>query len=172
MPRYAAFLRAINVGGRFVKMSDLRGALSSSDLTDVETYIQSGNVVFTSAMRSEPKVEAHVESVLADAFGFEVVTMVRTKAELSRAVSRGAELPQKGRHMLSVCKAAPPRSAVAALEAWDAPGEQAVVIGREIHTFYDKSYHEAKLPAKLEKLAQTPATAREFRVFQAVNDML
>lgn len=46
MPRFIAFLRAINVGGRNIKMDDLRALLEAMGLTNVETFIASGNVIF------------------------------------------------------------------------------------------------------------------------------
>ena len=52
MPSYVAFLRAVNVGGRFVKMAELRAALEDAGFTDVETHIQSGNVFVRSRRRS------------------------------------------------------------------------------------------------------------------------
>ena len=59
LARYVALLRAVNVGGRKLSMSDLRGLVADLGGTDVETYLQSGNVVFTA-----PK---SVATTLADA---------------------------------------------------------------------------------------------------------
>ncbi|MDQ1719685.1 MAG: hypothetical protein QOE89_3638, partial [Pseudonocardiales bacterium] len=111
MPRYVAFLRAVNVGGRFVKMADLRDLLTDAGLIEVSTYIQSGNVLFSSPMRSAPKVEALIEQALLQQLGFAVDTMVRGKAELAAAVSEGNALQDPfggdGRHMASMLKASP-----------------------------------------------------------------
>ncbi len=46
MPRYVAFLRAVNVGGRIVKMDELRRLFAGAGFADVETFIASGNVIF------------------------------------------------------------------------------------------------------------------------------
>ena len=46
MPRYVAFLRAVNVGGRIVKMDELRRPFAAAGFADVETFIASGNVIF------------------------------------------------------------------------------------------------------------------------------
>ena len=48
MPRYIAFLRAVNVGGRIVKMDALRAHFEAAGFTGVETFIASGNVIFSS----------------------------------------------------------------------------------------------------------------------------
>jgi uncharacterized protein (DUF1697 family) len=83
MPRLVAFLRAVNVGGRSVKMDALRAAFEAIGLTDVQTFIASGNVVFDSPARSLPALERKIEAQLQTAFGFEVDTFVRTLAEVA-----------------------------------------------------------------------------------------
>ena len=92
MPTYIAFLRAINVGGRFIKMVDLRAGLSAQGFGDVESQIQSGNVRFTSSLRSAAKVEVAVEDALLDLCGFTVRTIVRTPSQLSGLASYGVGL--------------------------------------------------------------------------------
>lgn len=84
--RYVALLRGINVGGRNkVPMADLRAAVEKVGHTDVTTYIQSGNVLFTS---SEPraKLEAGLETALEREFGFPLVVVVRSHAQLRAVV--------------------------------------------------------------------------------------
>src|SRR5665647_3442758 len=92
MPTYIAFLRAINVGGRFVKMADLRTGLSHKDFGDVESYIQSGNLRFTSSLRSAAKVELVLEAELEELCGFTVRAIVRTPEQLAEVGSYGADL--------------------------------------------------------------------------------
>ena len=69
MATYIAFLRAINVGGRFVKMSDLRAGLSHKGFGEVESYIQSGNLRFSSSLRSVAKVELRLQLTSFDRQG-------------------------------------------------------------------------------------------------------
>jgi uncharacterized protein (DUF1697 family) len=81
-----ALLRGINVGGRNkVPMADLRAAVEDAGHTDVATYIQSGNVVFSST-RPRAEVEADLESVLERRFGFPLVVVVRSRAQLRAVV--------------------------------------------------------------------------------------
>jgi uncharacterized protein (DUF1697 family) len=79
--RMVAFLRAINVGGHIVKMDRLREILAGMDLDNVQTFIQSGNVVFESS-KSPEDLEAAIEAGLQKALGYPVATFVRTPAEL------------------------------------------------------------------------------------------
>jgi len=82
MPRHIAFLRAINVGGHTVTMDRLRQLFTGLGLKDVETFIASGNVIFSSAARSA-SLEAKVERHLHDALGYEVATFIRSEAEVA-----------------------------------------------------------------------------------------
>ena len=84
MPRLIAFLRAINVGGHTVKMDYLRQLFESMGFTGIETFIASGNVIFTSQAADNPaNLERAIESGLRLALGYEVATFIRTEAELA-----------------------------------------------------------------------------------------
>ena len=82
MARLFAFLRAINVGGHTVTMSTLRGIFEGLGLADVETFIASGNVLFTSPGTSIPALERKIEARLEKSLGYEVATFIRTASEL------------------------------------------------------------------------------------------
>ena len=90
MPRCIAFLRAVNVGGRFIKMEALRAAFDALGLAGVETFIASGNVIFTTRARDLGALERKIEAHLQRSFGFEVHTFVRTQAELAAIVAHEA----------------------------------------------------------------------------------
>jgi uncharacterized protein (DUF1697 family) len=87
MPRYVAFLRAINVGGHTVKMDVLRQRFESLGFSNVETFIASGNVVFATTSKNAQTLEASIESRLRDALGYEVATFLRTDAELAEVAA-------------------------------------------------------------------------------------
>jgi uncharacterized protein (DUF1697 family) len=78
MPTYTAFLRALNVGGRFAKMADLRTGLIHKGFGEVESYIQSGNLRFPSGPRSVPQTELAFETALEELCGFTVSAIIRT----------------------------------------------------------------------------------------------
>jgi uncharacterized protein (DUF1697 family) len=82
MPRFIAFLRAINVGGHTVKMDNLRRLFESLGFSRVETFIASGNVVFETTSKSAQVLERKIEIRLREALGYEVATFIRTDAEL------------------------------------------------------------------------------------------
>ncbi len=108
---YVAFLRGINVGGHQVAMARLRDEFSDMGFTDVETFINSGNVAFTSpSRRKAATLEAAIEQRLLDVLGYEVATFLRTPAELAAvaACAPFPELPPAGTVYVNFLKAAPP----------------------------------------------------------------
>ena len=85
MPTHVALLRGINVGGRNkVAMADLRAVVSGLGHTDVATYIQSGNVVFTAA--DSPTLAADLERAIANSLKVSPSVVVLTRGELAQVV--------------------------------------------------------------------------------------
>ena len=84
MRRYFAFLRAINVGGHTVKMETLRQLCVSFGLLEVETFIASGNLIFQSTEQNTAALELKIASRLQRALSYEVVTFIRSEAELAQ----------------------------------------------------------------------------------------
>jgi len=79
--RTIAFLRAINVGGRTVKMDQLRVLFSSLGLSNVETFIASGNVIFDS-VDDDGELAQNIEKHLRENLGFEVATFLRSQDQV------------------------------------------------------------------------------------------
>ena len=82
MPRYFALLRGINVGGHRVKMDRLRELVEALGFEHVETFIASGNVIFSSASRDVPAMEERIARHLKEALGYGVPTFIRSQSEL------------------------------------------------------------------------------------------
>lgn len=172
MPTWIGFLRAVNVGARSYPMAELRSALEAVGFTDVETHIQTGNVKVTSPLRSRDKVEAELERVFAEDRGFEVVTMVRTPAEISALVAEIDELtaehqPQYG-HYVGLLKHDPDAAGIALIEQRRYDGELAVVRGRSVHVLLDVPYGTAKTSNAAVEKALGPATNRNATVIRAL----
>ena len=83
MTSMVALLRAVNVGGRSLPMAELRTIVEGCGHGDVRTYIQSGNVVFTTAKRNGEQVARGIERAILDASGLATDVTVRTGAELA-----------------------------------------------------------------------------------------
>jgi uncharacterized protein (DUF1697 family) len=83
MPKYVALLRAINVGGHTVKMDHLRDLFAGIGLSNVETFIASGNVIFDSRSKDTAALERKIEKHLQDMLGYEVKTFIRSVVEVA-----------------------------------------------------------------------------------------
>jgi uncharacterized protein (DUF1697 family) len=171
VPTFIALLRAVNVGKRQLKMADLRDCLSASGLVDVETYIQTGNVRFSTPMRSPAKVERRVEEALNGGCGFDVPSIIVTPAELRQVYEDARGLPDPGfaaagqRRYVTFFKAedAPDEDARARLKAWDEPGEHAVAVGRAVHVWLAHPTQQAKLFGAFKNVL-APGTNRDLKV--------
>jgi uncharacterized protein (DUF1697 family) len=86
--RHITFLRAINVTGRFVKMEALRAQFEALKFKDVETFINSGNVIFSSSAKSGTALETKIEKQLAAGLGFTTEAFVRSVDELAGAAAQ------------------------------------------------------------------------------------
>ena len=87
MPRYFALLRGINVGGHRVKMDRLRELVEVLGFEHVETFIASGNVIFSSASRDVHAMEERIARHLQEALGYEVPTLIRSQSEIESIAS-------------------------------------------------------------------------------------
>lgn len=83
MSRLFAFLRAINVGARTVKMEDLRAHFESFGCSEVETYIASGNVIFE-WKKKKLDLDEFLSRSIEKTLGFEATTFVRSTDELAK----------------------------------------------------------------------------------------
>ena len=82
MPRYFSLLRGINVGGHRVKMDRLRELVEELGFQQVETFIASGNVIFSSMSRDVHAMEERIARHLKEALGYGVPTFIRSQSEL------------------------------------------------------------------------------------------
>lgn len=148
VPSYVAFLRAVNVGGRVVRMADLRECLTRAGLRDVETYIQTGNVRFTTGRRSRETAARELEALLAGCCGFDVPAVVVTPGELravhDAALEMTSPLPGEPRRYVTFLKEEPTAEVRRAVETAGFEGEAARVLGRAIHVWLTVPAHKAK----------------------------
>lgn len=144
MPTHLAFLRAINLGPtrKFAK-DTIRAASEAAGFTDVETYINTGNVRVTSSLRSRARVEDALETSFLRAAGFEVPTIAFTQVEFAAIatdadeVSAGLEL---ARHYVYLMKQAPDAETAASLEARSGQENRVVIRGRGAHVLLGAGY--------------------------------
>lgn len=83
MTQQIAFLRAINVGGHNVSMEALRAYFEALGLANVETFLASGNVIFTAPAKKLPTLAPAIEKHLHSVLGYEVRTFIRSVPEVA-----------------------------------------------------------------------------------------
>ena len=110
MATYVGFLRAINLGAnrKFAK-GDIVAATEAAGFTDVATHINTGNVRFTTSLRSRAKIEDALEKAYVERPGFEVPTIVFTQAEICEIVDDAEKVAgdHGGTHYVSLLKEKP-----------------------------------------------------------------
>jgi uncharacterized protein (DUF1697 family) len=88
MERYIAFLRGINVSGqKLIKMEALRKVLADYGFTDVKTFIQSGNVIFSTANTDSNHLILEIESLIEKHFGFRTDVILRRHSEIESVLN-------------------------------------------------------------------------------------
>jgi uncharacterized protein (DUF1697 family) len=166
MSRHVVLLRGINLGARNrVAMPELRAALEEAGFEDVQTYLQSGNVVVSSG-KSAAAVAREVERLIAERFGLDIAVVTRSRAELAKVVERnplGKVARNPKRYQVSFLAKKPPADLVRKLEAAAVESERVVAIGREIYAWHPEGIARSKLWSLLagQKLGVT-ATARNW----------
>ena len=159
--RYAALLRAVNIGphGR-IAMKDLKAAVEDAGFTDVQTLLQSGNVVFTSPRKTD--VAAAIAGAVEARTGLTTDVMARTHSELD-AIVRYNPFPERGAEpaKLHVGFPAAPLSA-RTFDVGDLPEEVAIGSG-VLYLWYPNGVGRSKLTnAVLERQLGVPVTIRNW----------
>lgn len=153
---YIALLRGINVGGhKLIKMADLRQQLEMRGLEKVQTYIQSGNVLFESEEGAE-QLSQQIEEQIRNAFHFSVPVILRTSTELYRIIENcpfSVDKLLEGESIhLSVLAELPSEEAINDLLKFQCDVDEFQIKGKEIYLYFRQSIRNSKLAVHLQKL--------------------
>lgn len=171
---YIALLRAINVGGhKPIKMDELRHTFEAMGFGTVQTYIQSGNVLFESA-EAEAPLRRRIESALAAAFGYPIPVVLRTAAELAQVIGSSPyaveALPAGASLHVALLAEAPAPAGIDRLRAFDGQPDECQVVGREVFILYRHGSGTSKLTnSLLERRLGVLATSRNW---QTINKLV
>jgi uncharacterized protein (DUF1697 family) len=175
MAVHVVLLRGINIGPRNrISMPELREALEGAGFEDVQTHLQSGNVVLTSTAKPDA-VQRKVEKLIADRFKLEIAVVVRSRAQLAAVVKRnplGKVAKEPKRYQVTFLAKKLPAKVVRELKEAAAPEEQVVVAGREVYAWHPKTIARSKLWNALagKKLGVT-ATSRNWTTVEALLEL-
>jgi uncharacterized protein (DUF1697 family) len=168
MPKYIAFLRAINVGSHIVKMDLLRKLFKGMGFSNIETFIASGNVIFDSKSKDIKAMKKKIETSLKKSLGYEVATFLRTPAELAEIIRR-KPFKDADEYVVYIgfVPDVPNDECKKKLMAFRCEVDDFHVNGREVYWLCRKNMMESNFSyAKLEKTFGMPATFRNSTTVQ------
>lgn len=174
MSVFIAFLRAINVTGRFVRMETLAEAFRREGHADARTYINSGNVVFSSRSRDGTALGARLEAALPAHLGFVAEVFVRSDSEVRAIAGRAQSLLSEAAEV-NVAFLPSPRSPEqqSALEALHTGLDRFETVGREVYWLCRGRQSESRFSnAVLERRLRVRSTLRRARMLQGLAQTL
>lgn len=170
--KYVAFLRAVNVGGRYVRKDALERAFAALPVQHVETFIASGNVIFDAPSRRAGGLERAAERALARTLGFDVATFIRSMADLERIGPYGPFTPEDltagATLYVGFIRAALDENAAATVRASSGASHEFRLVGRELFWLRRPSAEGRLSSPPLEKLLGVRATFRNVRTVRRI----
>ena len=152
-------------------MADLRKLMAELGAEEVQTYVQSGNVVFGSSVRSAPKLESAIAERIQADLGLDIVVLVRSASELA-AVLEGDPFGDPETMHVTFLAEKPAASRVSALDPDRSPPDEFRVIGREVYLRCPNGYGRSKLSnAYFEKQLDVAATTRNWRTVTKLTEL-
>lgn len=170
--KYIALLRGINVGGKNpLPMAQLRACFVAAGATAVETYIQSGNVVYEASLAVADTVGTAVSALINREFGYAIPLVTRTAQELSTVIEANP-YPAVESTLLHVAFLAHDPGPAAVLDPLRSPGDQFVLRGREIYLYLPNGVARTRLTnAWFDRELSTVSTVRNWRTIQQLCEM-
>lgn len=169
MPKYIAILRGINVGGkRKILMADLRLHFQELGFTNIQTYIQSGNVVFeTNGEENRQNIAVKVEKQIHETYGFEVPVIVRTADEIRQIVSENTFLKEGvaiEKLYLTFLKEQPAPESIDKIKSYNYSPDRYKIMGSNVYGLCASKYSNTKYTNNFfEKKLKTSATTRNWK---------
>jgi uncharacterized protein (DUF1697 family) len=176
METFIALLRGINVGGHNkIPMAELRSLCVNLGWGDVQSYIQSGNLIFK-AGRGAVHLETELEEAIDGLFGLSIPVIVRAAADWSAYMASNPFPNEAEREpnlvMLALSKAPPTEDAAQKLQERAADGERIAQVGDALWLHYPQGSGRTKLsPSLLDRLVGSPVTTRNWRTVLKLDEL-
>jgi uncharacterized protein (DUF1697 family) len=171
---YIALLRGINVGGKMLKMADLKEAVAGLGFEDARTYLQSGNMVFKTKKASNAELAEQIAAAIKTHRAMEVKIMVRNVREWDRVISDNpypqAEEKPKTVHAF-VLDDQPAEERIAILKTKDAGSEEWEIIGDALYLHTPDGFGKSVLGNLVERTLKVPMTARNWNTVKALKEL-
>ena len=179
MLRYLALLRGVNVGGKKLAMSDLRDVAEQLGYTGVSTYIQSGNLLFSSKESDQARLAGALENEIGARLGLQCGVVVLTRADLDRVIADNPfpdeQNPRALHAVLHQDEVGPEDRAqlAGALDRAAAKGcqDEAMAAGRAIYLHTPGGFGRSELAVQFARVHKT-GTARNWATVTKLMGML
>jgi uncharacterized protein (DUF1697 family) len=173
MPKFIALYRGINVSGKnLVKMIDLRALHESLGHKSVETYLQSGNIVF-SAIGSPDSIATKLSTAFQKKFGFTPAIMIRTASQWAQFVAgnpyRKFSDADPTKVHAAICGGEPCAQRLEELLKKVGKREQFVIKAGVIYLYAPDGFGTSKFATAMERAAAVPITFRNWRTMQSLH---
>ncbi len=178
MPAWVCLLRGVNLGKqRKLPMPALRDALVAAGTTGVRTYLQSGNIIIESPLRTHAQVARLVRTVIAANFSLDVPVITRRPTEIDGLIAANpfSAYVQQRPHLIRVIflDAVPSTERADRLAAVEAVKDTCRIIGNHVYVDYVRGYHNTHRTAPyFTALLRVDGTERNWRTVLALADLL
>ena len=177
MSRLIALLRGINVSGqKKIKMSELKNLFESLEFQDVEAYIQSGNVIFSSKQKSSTKLANKISSEIKTKYNFDVQVIILTPQEIDRALKNNPFVKKKKeteRLYVTFLSSRPSAERINKLEEISFLPEEYSIKEKAIYLFFPNGSGKAKLNNNfIEKKLNVIGTTRNWKTVNALSELV
>ena len=167
--KYVVFLRAINVGGHaIIKMTDLKKMFESAGLANVQTYIQSGNVIFESVEDEEPLTK-QIERQLEKAAEYKIHVFVRTMRQVQSIADKSPFTPKTGETAyVTFLSKKPDKKSQQALLSFRSEADDFAFNGLELYNLRRDREKSIFSGSFVEKILKMPSTNRNLNTISKI----
>ena len=169
---FIALFRGINVGGKnILPMKELAAVFEGLGLAKVQTYIQSGNVIFQAESSSTQELARNIGAAVSNSHEFAPKVLVISLQEFRNAAASNpfpeGESDPKSLHLFFL-KSAPSNPDIKKLESLQSAGERFKLIGTVFYFHAPEGIGRSKLAANVEKALGVAGTGRNWRSVSAI----
>jgi uncharacterized protein (DUF1697 family) len=169
MVTYIAILRGINVGGkRMIKMDALKQLFLSLGFSNIETYIQSGNVIFKSKKLKEDKLASIISEAIKNVFTYDVPTIVKNVDEIKQILSTNPFVKDNNKLVdflhVTFLDATPTKENIESVTKLQFGDDSFSIIDNAVYLYCPNGYSNSKLTNSfLENKLKVTATTRNWK---------
>ena len=174
MIKYIALFRGINVGGNnVIPMSELKELLSKCNFEDVKTYIQSGNVVFSTAITDWKIIERKIKQAVEAKNNFKPDVIVIDSNKLEKMIEENPFPCDNGKLLhFFILKSSPDNPDLQELESLKTNGEEFLLLKDIFYLYAPNGIGRSKLASSIEKSLGVSLTARNWNTINKLSSMV